>query len=84
MRSKFENFDFLRVCQYSTFDVGRSTCPQCLDSGVSSIQSFCLYADVSTNQMHYAWQAGVRRSIFSLFRPPEVSYEVSGFSTFET
>jgi hypothetical protein len=44
----------------STLEVGRSTCPQCLDSGVSSIQPFDLYTDVSTNQMHYAWQAGVR------------------------
>jgi hypothetical protein len=44
---------------YSMFDVGRSTCPQCLDSCLSSIQSFDLYADVSTNQMHYAWQAGM-------------------------
>jgi hypothetical protein len=33
---------------------------QCLDSGVSSIQPFDLYTNVSTNQMHYAWQAGVR------------------------
>jgi len=24
MRLKFKNFDFLRDCQYSTFDVGRS------------------------------------------------------------
>ena len=38
MEPKVENFDFLRDCQYWTFDVGRSTCPQCLDSGVSSIQ----------------------------------------------
>jgi hypothetical protein len=37
-----------------------STCPQCLDSGVSSIQPFDVYTDVSTNQMQYAWQAGVR------------------------
>jgi len=43
------------------FDVGRSTCPQCLDGGVSRIQPFDLYIDVSTNQMHYAWQAGVRQ-----------------------
>jgi hypothetical protein len=57
------------------FEVGRSTCPQCLDSGVSSIQRFYLYADVSTKQMHYAWQAGVRRSIFSLFWAGGVSYE---------
>jgi hypothetical protein len=50
---------------HSTFDVGRSTCPQCLDSGVSLIQRFYLYADISTKQMHYAWQAGVRRSSVS-------------------
>jgi hypothetical protein len=47
------------------FDVGRSTCPQCLDGGVSRIQPFDLYIDVNTNQMHYAWQAGVRRSLVS-------------------
>jgi hypothetical protein len=45
-------------------EVGCSTCPQCLDSGVSSIQPFDLYTDVSTNQMQYAWQAGVGRSSF--------------------
>jgi hypothetical protein len=45
--------------------VGRSTCPQCLDDGVSRIQPFDLYIDVNTNQMHYAWQAGVRRSLVS-------------------
>ena len=44
----------------SILDVGRSTCPQCLDGGVSRIQPFDLYIDVNTNQMHYAWQAGVR------------------------
>jgi hypothetical protein len=48
---------------YSMFDVGRSTCPQCLDGGVSRIQPFDLYIDVNTNQMHYAWQAGVRCSL---------------------
>jgi hypothetical protein len=48
------------------FDVGSSTCPQCLDGGVSLIQSFYLTADVSIIKMHYAWQAGVRRSIFLL------------------
>jgi hypothetical protein len=42
--------------------IGRSTCPQCLDGGVSLIQSFCLSADVSIIQMHYEWQAGVRCS----------------------
>jgi len=47
------------------FDVGRSTCPQCLDGGVSRIQPFDLYVDVNTNQMHYTWQAGVRRSLVS-------------------
>jgi hypothetical protein len=47
------------------FDVGRSTCPQCLDGRVSRIQPFDLYFDVNTNQMHYAWQAGVRRSLVS-------------------
>jgi hypothetical protein len=41
------------------FDVERSTCPQCLDGGVSRIQPFDLYIDVNTNQMHDAWQAGV-------------------------
>jgi hypothetical protein len=46
-------------------DVRRSTCPQCLDGGVSRIQSFELYIDVNTKQMHYAWQAGVRRSLVS-------------------
>jgi hypothetical protein len=46
-------------------DVQCSTCPQCLDSGVSLIQRFYLYADVSTKQMHYAWQAGVRCSLVS-------------------
>ena len=46
------------------FDVGSSTCPQCLDGGVSRIQPFDLYIDVNTNQMHYAWQAGVGRSSF--------------------
>jgi len=52
----------LRITAYlnSMFDVGRSTCPQCLDGGVRRIQPFDLYIDVSTNQMHYAWQAGVR------------------------
>jgi hypothetical protein len=43
----------------SMFDVGRSTCPQCLDGEVSRIQPFDLYIDVNTHQMHYAWQAGV-------------------------
>jgi len=38
-----------------------STCPQCLDGGVSRIQPFDLYIDVNTNQMHYAWQAGVHQ-----------------------
>jgi hypothetical protein len=42
--------------------IGCSTCPQCLDSGVSSIQPIYFYTDASTNQMHYAWQAGVGRS----------------------
>jgi len=46
------------------FDVGRSTCPQCLGGGVSKAQPFDLYIDVNTNQMHYAWQAGVGRSSF--------------------
>jgi hypothetical protein len=41
---------------------GRRACPQCLDGGVSRIQPFDLYIDVNTNQMHYAWQAGVPRS----------------------
>jgi hypothetical protein len=50
---------------YSMFDVGRSTCPQCLDDGVIRIQPFDLYIDVNTNQMRYAWQAGVRRSLVS-------------------
>ena len=50
--------------QNTLFDVGRWTCPQCLDSGVSSIQQCDLYTAVSTNQMHYAWQAGVRCSMF--------------------
>jgi uncharacterized protein (UPF0212 family) len=36
------------------FDVGRSTCPQCLDGGVTFIQSFYITADVSIIQMHYA------------------------------
>jgi hypothetical protein len=30
-----------------------------LDGGVSRIQPFDLYIEVNTNQMHYAWQAGV-------------------------
>jgi hypothetical protein len=30
---------------------------------VNRIQPFDLYIDVNTNQMHYAWQAGVRRSL---------------------
>ena len=61
------SISLLKKIEYipSTFDVGRSTCPQCLDSGVSLIQRFYLYADVSTKQMHYAWQAGVRRSSVS-------------------
>jgi len=45
-------------------NVGRSTCPQCLDGGVSLIQQCDLYTVVGTNQMHNAWQAGVRRSSF--------------------
>jgi len=49
----------------SMFDVGHSTCPQCLDGGVSRIQLLDLYIDVNTNQMHYAWQAGVRCSFVS-------------------
>jgi len=52
---------------HSKFDVGRSTCPQCLDGGVSRIQPYDLYIDVNTNQMHYAWQAGVRCSTFISF-----------------
>jgi hypothetical protein len=54
---------------HSTFDVGRSTCPQCLDGEVSRIQPFDLYIDVNTHQMHYAWQAGVRCSFFSAKSP---------------
>jgi hypothetical protein len=46
--------------RHTLFDVERSTCPQCLDSDVSINQPFDLYIDVNTNQMHYAWQAGVR------------------------
>jgi hypothetical protein len=57
-------FGFGFLFFYSTLEVGSSTCPQCLDSGVSSIQPFDLYTDVSTNQMQYAWQAGVGRSSF--------------------
>jgi hypothetical protein len=53
-------------------DVQCSTCPQCLDSGVSLIQRFYLYADVSTKQMHYAWQAGVQRSSVSFSIRPVV------------
>jgi hypothetical protein len=33
---------------------------------VSRIQPFDLYIDVNTNHMHYAWQAGVRRSSLKL------------------
>ena len=44
------------------FDVGRSTCPQCLDIGMRPILQFDLYTDVSNNPIHYAWQAGVQRS----------------------
>jgi hypothetical protein len=33
---------------------------------VSRIQPFDLYIDVNTNQTHYAWQAGVRRSLVSI------------------
>jgi hypothetical protein len=47
------------------FDVGRSTCPQCLGGDVSKAQPFDLYIDINTNQMHYAWQAGVGRSSFN-------------------
>ena len=35
------------IFSHSTFDVGRSTCPQCHDSGVSSIQPIDLYTNVS-------------------------------------
>jgi len=65
---------------HSTFDVGRSTCPQCLDSGVSSIQQCDLYTAAITNQMHYAWQAGVRCSSFhcSMFDLPAMPYNRFG------
>jgi len=58
------------------FNVGRSTCPQCLDGGVSRIQPFDLYIDVNTNQTHYAWQAGVRSSSFNPMglTPPVTSF----------
>jgi hypothetical protein len=52
----------IKSIKRSVINIGGSTCPQCLKSGVSLIQRFYLYADVSTKQMHYAWQAGVRRS----------------------
>ena len=37
----------------------------------------------STNEMHYAWQADVRRSIFSPFRPGVVSFKISGSGSVE-
>jgi hypothetical protein len=44
---------------------------------VSLIQRFYLYADVSTKQMHYAWQAGVRRSSVS-FSIKLAAFQASG------
>jgi hypothetical protein len=61
---------------YSMFDVGCSTCPQCLGGGVSKAQPFDLYIDVNTNQMHYAWQAGVGRSSFHYSITPVFQYSM--------
>jgi hypothetical protein len=44
---------------------------------VSLIQRFYLYADVSTKQMHYAWQAGVRCSSVS-FSIRLAAFQASG------
>jgi hypothetical protein len=44
---------------YSTFDAGRSTCPQCLYGGVSRIQPIDLLINDYTHPTHNAWQAGV-------------------------
>jgi hypothetical protein len=52
--------------QDSLLEVGSSTCPQCLDSGVRPIYQFELYTDVSTNTMHDAWQAGVGVHLLTL------------------
>jgi hypothetical protein len=47
------------------FDVGRSTCPQCLEAGVRRIYPLDLKINDCANSTHDAWQAGVRRSLVS-------------------
>jgi hypothetical protein len=79
--NRFAHSFFLKWTEYinSMFDVGRSTCPQCLDGGVSRIQPFELYIDVNTNQMHNAWQAGVRCSLVSS-SIRLAAFQVSGYA----
>jgi hypothetical protein len=51
----------------SAFDVGRSTCPKCLDAFPKLISASDRYLNIYINPTHYAWQTGVRCSSASVF-----------------
>jgi hypothetical protein len=52
----------------STFDVERSTCPQCLDTFPKLISAADWHLNNYINPTYYAWQAGVQCS-FTAFPP---------------
>ena len=74
MRSKFKNFDFLRDCQYSTFDVGRSMFDvqsvrcliQAIEAGSLFIKKPCHFGVVS-------YEVSVSDSSFPWHPTPETS-----------
>jgi hypothetical protein len=61
-RSAFPSLFLIR--QNTLFDVGRSTCPQCLEAVVRQIKPLDLQIYDDANSTHGAWQAGVRCSTF--------------------
>ncbi len=60
--------------QRSMFDIRCSTCPQCLETGVSPIQHSDLNIHGYTNPTHYAWQAGIH--FFKSSEKPEFLFQL--------
>ena len=57
--------------------IRRSTCPQCLETAVRFLLALDLKLNDKVNPTHYAWQAGVERSMFDAFSPPKEDSLVS-------
>jgi len=63
----------IKSSRQAEFIIRYSTCPQCLETAVRFLLALDLKLNDKVNPTHYAWQAGVGRSLVSHLIRPGVS-----------